>query len=170
MTSVLLESGRLSRRLGGGLLFILLTATGIYECRIVYNVDRGALVFDENAPITSWICENVDSGDIILTDRYALNEVVMGGAMLYYGWPYYAWSAGYDTAAREQIVRELFAESDPERLKKRVAQEGIRYILIDDGLRLGGEYELREDVIAAAFPLVWQDFDISIYDVGESRE
>ncbi|MCR5250009.1 MAG: hypothetical protein K6E50_05330 [Lachnospiraceae bacterium] len=170
MTAALLESRRISRIVGGMLLLFVLTATGVYECRVTYNIDREALVFDEDDPLTQWIRENSDSDDIFLTDRYALNEAVMGGAMLYYGWPYYAWSAGYDTTGREEIVRELFGADDPEVLRQKATEEGIHYILVDDGLRWSEDYLLREDVIAAAFPLVWQKDGYSIYEVGGTKE
>ena len=40
------------------------------------------------------------------------SSVTMGGAMLYYGWPYFAWSAGYDTAGREAEAEQ---EQDQEK-------------------------------------------------------
>ena len=62
----------------------------------------------------------------------------------------------------------MFSAGSTERLKELVKQENIRFIMTDDGLRQEDHYTLREDVIAAAFPLVYQSGDICIYDTGGS--
>ncbi len=156
LIALMLKSARLPRLLGGVLLCFILMATGIYECRIVSNIDKRALVFKEDDPLSLWVRENSCSRDVWLTDMYSNHESVLGGAMLYYGWPYYAWSAGYDTAARERRVKELFSTGDPEVLKAELSAEGIRYILVDGGLRQSADYFVREDVIADCCDLVYK--------------
>ena len=52
----------------------------------------------------------------------------MGGAMLYYGWPYYAWSAGYDTYTREKEVKKMYQASTVEELKELIEEHNIRYL------------------------------------------
>ena len=163
LVAALLKSSRITRFIAGLVLLVLLTATGIYECRIVRNIDLDHLDFKEDDKLTCWIRENSDSKDIWLTDMISIHEAVMGGAMLYYGWPYYAWSAGYDTVSREEKVAEMFSTPDEERLKELVSAEGISFIMVDAGLREMEHYNFREDVIAAAYPLVFQNGDISIY-------
>ena len=127
------------------------------------NIDRDYLAFKEDDKLTLWVKENSDSKDIWLTEMISIDEAVMGGAMLYYGWPYYAWSAGYDTNAREAVVAEIFATPDEGRLKELVEREGISFIMVDPAVRAEEHYTFREDVIAAAYPLVYQDGEISIY-------
>ena len=168
LISALLKSSRITRFLAGVFLMVILMATGVYECRVVRNIDRYYLEFKQDSKLTEWVRENSDSKDIWLTDMLSNHEIVLGGAMLYYGWPYYAWSAGYDTYGREELVAEMFAAGSEERLKELVKQENIRFIMTDDGLRSEEHYTLREDVIAAAFPLVYQSGDICIYDAGGS--
>ncbi|MBR6256991.1 MAG: hypothetical protein IKR23_06375 [Lachnospiraceae bacterium] len=168
LVSALLKSSRITRFLAGVFLLVILMATGVYECRVVRNIDKYYLEFRQDSKLTQWVRENSDSKDIWLTDMLSNHEIVLGGAMLYYGWPYYAWSAGYDTYGREELVAEMFAAGSEERLKELVKQENIRFIMTDDGLRSEEHYTLREDVIAAAFPLVYQSGDICIYDAGGS--
>lgn len=168
MITKLIKSSRISRFLGGVLLLVILTATGIYECRIVRNIDKDYLEFKQDSKLTQWVKENSTSKDIWLTDMLSNHEVVLGGAMLYYGWPYYAWSAGYDTYAREEKTGRMFASSDPEELKRMIREENIRFIMTDDGLRYGDHYELNEDVIAAAYPCVYESGDVRIYDTKDT--
>ena len=156
LIAAMIRSTHLPRLLGGMLLCFVLMATGAYECRIVANIDSSALRFKEDDPLSLWIKENSTSQDVWLTDMYSNHESVLGGAMLYYGWPYYAWSAGYDTDGRERKVKELFSAGDPGVLRAELSAEGIRYILVDGGLRRSEDYFVREDVIASCCDLVYQ--------------
>ena len=43
--------------------------------------------------------------------------------MMYCGWPYYAWSAGYDTALRGERALAMYTTDDPELLDALTGQE-----------------------------------------------
>lgn len=157
-----------------GLLFVL-TATGLYDFRTVLrrnDVDREGtyLVFRDDDPITNWVKDNATSQDIFLTPYYSLNNFVMGGAMLYYGWPYYAWSAGYDTDVRQVDVRLIYEAESPAVLVALVSELNIRYIVIDDDARSCNEYELNEDVIPITFEKVFEYGGTAIYDTTKRLE
>ena len=110
-------------------LLVVLTATGIYDLHIVVRKndikEHRYLVLDEGDPITNWVIDNSDSRDIFLTPYYSLNNFVFGGAMLYYGWPYYAWSAGYDTDLRAKKVREMNESRSSEDLIRQVSENNM---------------------------------------------
>ena len=57
----------------------------------------------------------------------------MSGVMLYCGWPYYAWSAGYDTNYRAAQAVTIYTTSDSETLKKHCKTGEITYILFEEG-------------------------------------
>ena len=161
------------RKIAVVVLCVVMTVTGIYEVRIQRNVDEEAFEYAQDDALIAWVREHSDSKDLWLTDWISIHEVVLGGAMLYYGWPYYAWSAGYDTYGREAIVAELFSERRPERMRQLMEREGIRYIMVDNGVRNSENYEVREDVIASLYPVVYEqgegDWRITIYDTGFRR-
>ena len=156
------------------LLIFVLTATGLYDLRTVIRKNDvkkgrnvGYIALQEDDPITVWIEENATSKDIFLTPYYSLNNVVMGGAMLYYGWPYYAWSAGYDTAARQRNVTAMYEASTQVELMELVMEHGIRFIIVDNDARTSGEYELNETVIKMTYKKVMENGDMAIYDTNE---
>lgn len=149
------------------LLTILLTATGIYDFVIIMrNNGEGRRVgVNLNSDLTEWLVENTDEKDLILTAQYSMNEVTMSGRMLYSGWPYYAWSAGYDTYYRAEQAVMIFTSSDKEEIRNLVEQENITYIIFEEGM----EYEqqiCREDVIRTIYPVVYRTEDgrIRIYE------
>lgn len=148
-------------------LSVCLTITGIYDFVIIVR-DNGPghrVTVNTNSSLTDWLAENLDSRDLILTPEYSISEVTMAGVMMYLGWPYYAWSAGYDTYGRAQKAKEIYTSREPERVKSLVGQEGITYILFEEGMTFEGETCI-ETTIKSVYRLVYQSEDrrIRIYE------
>ena len=102
----LFERG-IGRRIAAVVLTICLTITGIYDFVVIVR-DNGPgrrVTVNMNSALTDWLAENLTSKDLVLTPEYSMNEVTMSGIMMYMGWPYYAWSAGYDTYSRADIAK-----------------------------------------------------------------
>ena len=163
-------------RITAGCMVFALTVTGVFEYLIVErrNQKENNLVFACNDPVTMWIKENADADDIILSSYYHLNRVVLGGGMLFYGWPYYAWSAGYDTGEREKIVAQMYSARSPERLDELIQKNKIRYIIVDIDNRESGDYFLREDVIDATYEAVYTEgedqWKFTVYDTTKKLQ
>lgn len=155
------------------LLCILLTSTGAYDFLTYLNRNSsyGAIKLDTKDELTTWIIENSDSKDIFLTSNYSLNQVVLGGAMLYYGWPYYAWSAGYDTDYRSKQVKYMYESNSSEQLTELIEANGIDFIMIDIDNRTSEDYLLNEENIKNTYALVFEDgvdnLKRSIYDTSK---
>ena len=149
------------------ILTVALTATGIYDFVIILrnNGPGHRVTVSMDSDLTEWLCQNLDSTDLILTPEYSINEVTMAGVMMYLGWPYYAWSAGYDTYGRAAKAVEIYTSTDQEAVRKLVKEEKITYILYEEGMEFEGEL-CREDTIRELYPLVYQSDDgrIRIYE------
>jgi len=170
----LLKSGDWLKRLVAVLLLFVLTATGIYDLTTVVKRNENYLIFAYDDPVTNWIADNATCDDMFLTPYYSLNNVVMGGAMLYYGWPYYAWSAGYDTYSREREVKKMYEASSVEELDELITEHNIRYVIVDHDCRTSSEYVVREDVIESTYETVFEyDTDawmVRIFDTTKKKQ
>lgn len=155
----LARSGRFIKILSGAVLVFTLTFTGIFDLLTLVNIDKNAVSFKENDPVTLWVEENATADDIFLTSSYSLNNVVLGGAMLFYGWPYYAASAGYDTDERDLAVRQMYMADSPGELMELTAQYNIRYIIIDREVKDNLGYSVREDIIEDTFDCVFACYE-----------
>lgn len=151
-------------------LAICLSATGIYDFAVIVrgNGPGRRVAVNMDSDLTKWLADNLDKDDLLLTPEYSMNEVTMSGVMLYCGWPYYAWSAGYDTNYRAAQAVTIYTTMDSEELKKVVKQERITYILFEKG----SEFEQQqcvEDTIAATYEKVYETEDgrIRIYKTSE---
>lgn len=154
------------------LLVLCLTVTGAYDFVVILlnNDVKHRIGVNMNSDLTKWLGANLDSTDLLLTPEYSMNEVTLSGIMLYCGWPYYAWSAGYDTNYRAERAVEIYTSSDEAQVKKLVEEEGITYILFEEGSEFE-QQECREDVIEEIYPLVYcsEDGRIRIYEAGSTK-
>lgn len=110
---------------------ILLTCTGVYDMLTIYNANKSTINIDTESSLTEWLKENVKENELILVNQDSMTETSVSGVMMYNGWPYYAWSAGYDTDTRDSITNEIYAEKNPDNLKKSLKKEHIKYVIID---------------------------------------
>ena len=146
---------------------IFMTATGLYDFVIIIrdNDTNHRMWVDMNSSLTDWLSTNLKKDDLILTPEYTMNDVTMSGVMMYCGWPYYAWSAGYDTYYRAGQAQIIYSTTDKELLESTVAREKITYILYEDGMEFE-QQQCREDIIKEVYPLVYtsEDGRIRIYE------
>ena len=119
--------------LAGAALIVPLTATGVSEWCTYVNRNQNAMEIDTQSNLVKWIEENTDTDDVFLTPQWYLNRFYLAGRPSYYGWPYYAWSAGHDTYTRETIYLWLIGgcQNDIDRFRSYCQERGIKY-LIDD--------------------------------------
>ena len=162
---------RIGYKIFASVILASILLTGALDLRVLVHKNEWKLEYNINSEKEIWIAEHSDSKDIFLTDTYSLHEVVFGGAMLYYGWPYYAWSAGYDTASREEKVKEMYGATEGNRLKDLVEQEGITYIIVEKANRENTNYVVQEDLIAHTFKQVYTEgegeWKFTIYDTRQ---
>lgn len=119
----------------GVILLIPLTATGISEwCTYVNLNGEGChLVVETESELVTWINENTDPSDVFLTPMWTVNRFNLTGRPMYYGWPYYAYSAGHDTNTRHEIYKWLSSgcQNDPVAFKTYCQSRGIKYVIDD---------------------------------------
>ena len=135
-------------------LIIPLTATGISEWYTYYNLNKdGYAMVNVDSPLVEWIEENTDEDDVFLTPRWSLNRFVLAGRPLYYGWPYYAWSAGHDTDTRQLIYDWLLTGCDGniDTFRNYCRERGIKYLVLDPEFYAYTTEDGRYNTIAADF-------------------
>jgi sugar lactone lactonase YvrE len=105
-----------------------------------------------------WLKKNTTPREIFLTDRFVNHPLLMAGRRVFYGWPYYAWSAGYDASKRDRVYTELFESRDPWKLYRLLKENGINYVGFDGAVRQTQFIKrLNEQLYATYFPKVFED-------------
>ena len=114
-------------------LLVPLTATGISEWCTYVNLNKGCVAINTRSDLTEWVINNTNTDDVFLTPQWSLDRFYLTGRPSYYGWPYYAWSAGHDTYTRESIYYWLISgcNNNIDEFRRYCHERGITY-LIDD--------------------------------------
>ena len=156
-----------------GLVAVLLS-TGVVDLLALHNknVPERAMAIQEKAPLKLWAQEHLDPNGVILSKNYYMHPVLAAGRKLFNGWQYYTWSAGYDTATRDRVVKEVLEGTVPERLEALLRENRIRYVLVDRDTRR--EYRVNDGLLRreASMPggcleQLYDDGDTVVYGVRE---
>lgn len=143
------------------ILLVPLTATGVSEWATYVNLNKGPGSINTNSAVTKWIVENTDTSDVFLTPNWSMNRFILAGRPMYYGWPYYAWSAGHDTYTRDAIYLWLISGcgDDIDEFTRYCKERHIRYLIIDpefesaefeNGIKLNKQF-FEENLTQAAY-------------------
>ena len=110
-----------------------LTGTGIVEWRTYINLNRNHLNINTESEVTKWITENTSPNDVFLTPMWSINRFYLAGRPSYFGWPYYAMSAGHDTYTRDDVYQWLVTgcDGDIDKFVSYCKEREIRYLLFD---------------------------------------
>lgn len=137
------------------LLSLLLTVTGFVDLKTLYNLDKNHIHIKTDDPLIIWAGENTNPDEIFLTPPYSLHPLLLSGRKIFYGWPYYAWSAGYDTNYRKTVVKRIYSAASSQTLKELVYEHDISYIVVENDNRNSSDYKLNESLIEQTFVEVY---------------
>lgn len=144
-------------------LILIMTSSGVLDFITLINKNKQTLAYNMEDPVTLWAKEKTDPQDIFLTDTYVIHPLLLSGRKIFYGWPYFAWSAGYDTFSREQIVSQIYGGTDKKQLIQLVKENDIDYIVVENSNRESKPYTLNEALIQTTFKEVYNVNGITIY-------
>lgn len=147
------------------ILIICLTSTGLYETTVLMrrNNPKYSIVNNLDDELLVWLADNTSSKDLFLTANYYLtnsstgSSFILSGVMLYDAWQYFGWSAGYDTGARDEVVKSIYSCTDAENLKRLIKKNNFAYVVIDSFNRDSQDYVVNEDLFDETFPVVYQN-------------
>ena len=115
-------------------LFLLVIPGGIIDFFPIHNTGWSEVQY-RNDPLIDWLKKNTTPRDIFLTDRFVTHPILMAGRRVFYGWPYYGWSAGYNASNRDRVYTELFESKDPWKVYHLLKENGISYVAYDNAVR-----------------------------------
>ena len=161
----LFKSKNLATKIFAYLLSAVIMVTGFVDIITLHNLDNHHITVKTDNELLKWTLKNTNTDDVFLTDHYSLHPILLAGRKLFSGWAYYAWSAGYDTDARERIKQRIYSAENPDILKRLVETNSIDYIVVDDGNRTSDSYILNEHIIEQTFEIVYEfpEYNLIIY-------
>jgi len=137
-------------------LFLLVIPGGVIDFFPIHNTGWSEVTY-RNDPLIDWLGKNTSPRDIFLSDRFVNHPIVMAGRRVFYGWPYYGWSSGYNAANRDRVYTELFESKDPWKVYHLLKENGIKYVAYDNAIRQA-QFIRRpnQELYATYFPKVYE--------------
>ena len=111
-------------------LFPFLILSGIIDFFPIVN-DSSMKVVDVPANNTAFfIQKNTPKDAVFLNASFLYDPASLAGRKIYLGWPYFAWSAGYDTQTRHKTMQTLFSPTDKRSSCESLKKEKIDFVEI----------------------------------------
>ena len=142
-------------KLIASVLFLLIIPGGFIDLFPIHNTGWSEVQY-RNDPLIDWLKKNTTPRDIFLTDRFVTHPILMAGRRVFYGWPYFAWSAGYNASNRDRVYTELFESKDPWKVYHLLKENGIEYVAYDNAVRQAQFIKRpNQELYATYFPKVY---------------
>jgi hypothetical protein len=83
-------------------------------------------------PNAEWFLAHTPKDAVILNASYFLHPASLAGRKIFLGWPYFAWSAGYDTTKRLNVdVKTMYNPNSLDELCALALDNHISYVTIE---------------------------------------
>jgi len=150
-------------------LFLFLTLSGIIDIFPIKNDVYAEIKDGKNNDVEQFIIKNTSKESVFVNASYVYDPASLAGRKIFLGWPYFSWSAGYDTQKRSESLKEILGASDVNSACTLLTQEDIDYIEIQNPTTLEGikiNYKFFKENFKEIFSS--PTTNISIYDVALS--
>lgn len=117
-------------------LIFFLIFSGIIDFFPVYNDGKATLADYPINQEANWIRKNTPKNSVFLNSQYLYNPASVAGRKIFLGWPYFSWSAGYDTNARDELRKKLLSGSDLKNFCTETTKHHINYTEISKNSEL----------------------------------
>jgi len=120
------------------ILFPFLVLSGLIDIFPILNDTHLKISDSPNDKRVAFIKEYTPKNSVFLNAKFLYDPASLAGRKIYLGWPYFSWSAGYDTDKRYSSMKIMLSVENENNLCSLLLDEGINYIEIIDPNNLEG--------------------------------
>lgn len=99
-------------KLSACVLVFFLILSGVMDIFPIYNDTKASINDYQKNPDISWIKTHTPQEAVFLNTSYFLPSESLAGRKIFLGWPYFAWSQGYDTNTRSLDVKNMLSSNN----------------------------------------------------------
>lgn len=104
--------------------------SGIIDFFPVANDNRIALADYPINPDVRWIMQHTPPDAIMLNTNYLYDIDNIAGRRIFLGWPYFPWSAGFDTTKRSDQIKQFFALKNKAQMCNFLTENNLSYVTL----------------------------------------
>lgn len=152
------------------ILFFLLIFSGIIDFFPIMNDQKITLTDYPINKDVNWIKESTPPDSVFLNSSYIYDPASVAGRKIFLGWPYFAWSAGYNTDVRKQILSQILGSNSLDGLCKLLQENHIDYLEIQNLENRTLEVPKVSSIFSEKFIPLYINIDeeYAIYSVSEN--
>lgn len=114
------------------LLFFFLVFSGIID---LFPLKNDYLILLKDAPgnpDVEWIKNQTLPTSVFLNSSFLYHPASVAGRKIFFGWPYFSWSAGYDLNQRGPIYKEIYENQDKTKTCQMLKENKIDFFTAED--------------------------------------
>lgn len=111
-------------------LFMFMILGGIIDFFPIINDQKVRILDYKTDERAQWIKNNTSPNSIFLNTTFLYDPASLVGRKIFMGWPYFAWSQGYDTYKRGDIVRKMLGSTNKSEACSLFLENKIDYVEI----------------------------------------
>lgn len=138
----------------------LLTFSGVIDAFPIINDAHLTLADYKTNPDIAWIMNNTPKNAVFLNTNYLYDPASLAGRKIFLGWPYFAWSQGYDTNKRGDQMKKLLSMGDKIQMCLMLKENNINYIDIEHP-ESNSDFAINWKFIESSFNIVYKSLDAS---------
>ncbi len=115
------------------ILVLLLTLSGFIDIFPIFNDTKIALADYPVNKDVAWIMKNTKPDAVFLNTQYLYDNASLAGRKIFLGWPYFAWSQGYDTTTRDNMRKSLLDTNNYNYFCDNIKKYKINYAELNNG-------------------------------------
>lgn len=121
-------------RAGIIVLVFFMLFSGVIDFMVIKNNRLFEIPRRDEIEIVDWIKKNTPKDAIFLNSRYIYHPASLAGRKIFLGWPYFVWSAGYDTDKRYKILEQIYTSRDFSKICSLLRENNISHISFEEKL------------------------------------
>lgn len=112
------------------ILFLFMVLGGIIDLFPILNDRKFELADYKISKDASWILENTEKDSVFLNTTFLYDPASIAGRKIFMGWPYFAWSQGYDTYKRGDVMKAILGSTNKSEACNLLRENNIQYVEI----------------------------------------
>lgn len=144
--------------------------SGIIDFFPVFNDQKITLSDYHNNPDVYWIIKHTSQNSVFLNTTFLYDPASLAGRKIFLGWPYFPWSAGYDTNARGALMAKILGSKDKEKMCHLLKENNLDYIGVKILLRPDPDIPPISSIFQTSFKPAYvnSSSQYSIYSVSKN--
>jgi len=148
---------------------IFMTFSGIIDIFPIKNDVYVEILDGKNNDVEQFITKNTPKNSVFINASYIYDPASLAGRKILLGWPYFSWSAGYNTDERLKTLKDILQSSDMVYVCSLLKEAGVNYIETQNPSPIA-EVEINSGFFEKNFKEIYfsKDMNIHIYDTALS--